>query len=243
MSILRQLESQAISAAKNGNWDLAIESNNQILANYPRDINALNRLGFAYLQKQKIRIASKTFQQVLAIEKHNPIAAKQLANIKAKNIITPEFNSQNFVEEPSKSKIISLHRLAGKQALEKLRVGQELALKPKSRFISVETVDKKYLGSLPEDISLHLSKLIAKGNRYTTLLHSCSNNHCSVFIKESYQSSANKNSHSFVSNYRPEKEEVVGDDLLLLADEIPFSTGDEESENSDTPPDYHPKEN
>lgn len=228
MSALRQLEAKAINAAKNNDWEQAIEHNQQIISQYPQDINALNRLGFAYLQKQKVRLASRTFQQVLALEKNNPIATKQLANIKKKSISAPEFSSQNFVEEPSKSKIVALHRLAGRQALEKLNVGQELVLKPKSRFISVETTAKKYLGSLPEDISLHLSKLIATGNRYTVLLHSCSNNHCNVFIKESYQSPANQHWHSFESNYRPGKEEAVGEDLLLLADEIPFNTNDEE---------------
>lgn len=125
MSALRQLETKAINAAKSNAWDQAIEYNQQIIDQYPQDINALNRLGFAYLQKQKVRLASRTFQKVLTLEKSNPIATKQLANIKKKSISAPEFSSQNFVEEPSKSKIVALHRLAGKQALEKLNRSEE----------------------------------------------------------------------------------------------------------------------
>jgi hypothetical protein len=230
MSQLKQLEAQAVSAAKNSAWDEAVAANQAILEIVPKDISALNRLGFAYLQLQKVRLASRSFQAVLKLEKSNPIALKQLANIKQKTISAPEFNSQNFVEEPSKSKIVSLHRLASKQALEKLSVGQELALKLKSRFISIETKDKTYLGSLPEDISLHLSGLVQKGNQYLVLLHSCSKKHCSVFIKETHQSPANRHHHSFASNYHPDKDEAVGEDLLLLADDVPFNITNEDGE-------------
>jgi tetratricopeptide (TPR) repeat protein len=243
MSQLKQLETQAINAAKAGDWEQAVTVNQAILANFPKDINALNRLGFAYLQQQKVRLASRSFQAVLKLERSNPIALKQIANIKKKTITAPEFSSENFVEEPSKSKIVSLHRLASKQALEKLSMGQALHLKPKNRFISVETTDKTYLGSLPEDISLHLSGLIQKGNQYSVLLHSCSNKHCSVFIKETYQSPANRNHHSFASNYRPEKDEAVGEDLLLLADDVPFNITDEDGEGAlETDASYNQKD-
>jgi hypothetical protein len=238
----KKLESEAINAAKRSDWEAAVAINKSLLESFPSDVNALNRLGFAYLQLQKTRLASQTFQTVLRLEKSNPIAIKQLANIKAKNITAPEFGSENFVEEPSKSKIVTLHRLAGKQVLENLSVGQELSFKLKNRFISVETTDKTYLGSLPEDISLHLSGLINNGNRYQALLHSCSGKHCSVFIKEIYQSPANKDYHSFVSNYLPDKDEAVGEDLLLLADDVPMSIVDDETETIERDGQYAAKD-
>jgi tetratricopeptide (TPR) repeat protein len=240
-STLKNLEISAIGAAKANDWAKAITINQEILTQNPEDIDALNRLGFAYLQLQKTRLATKTFGQVLQLEKNNPIALKQLANIKKRTIVTPQFSSQNFVEEPSKSKIIALHRLTHKQILEKLSIGQELNLKLKTRFISVETPDKTYLGSLPEDISLRLSDLIQKGNQYVSYLHSCSGKHCHVFIKETYQSPSNRNTHSFISNYQPEKDESIGEDLLLLTDEVPLNIVDDHTENADDTHDYSPK--
>ena len=172
---------------------------------------------------------------MLAVEKNNLIALKQLTNIKNKLVATPQFNSQNFVEEPSKSKIIGLHRLAGKQTLESLTVGQELTLRPKNRFISVETLDRIYVGALGEDISLHLSQLITTGNKYFCQVHSSSSRHCDVFIREIFQSPANRQHNSFASTYLPEKEETVGEELLLLTDEVPLSMVDDDDNASVNP--------
>ena len=233
MSTLNDLEIKAISAAKKGDWEQAIHFNQAILQKKPDDIGALNRTGFAELQRQNISQATEFFQRVLSLEKTNPIALRQLDNINRNHIIAPEFASENFVEEPSKSKIIGLLRLANKDILEKLVVGQELNLRPKSRFISVETLDKVYLGSLPEDISLRLSKLIERGNRYSCLLHSASSKHCTVFIREIYQDPANRGLHSFISAFQPGKDDSIGDELLLLADESPLSIDDDDQENTD----------
>lgn len=236
MPTLNQLEIAAIRAAKKANWSEALTINQEILAQNPQNINALNRTGFAYLQLEKFTAAKRYFKQVLTYEKTNLIAQKQLENIKNKLVAVPQFNSQNFVEEPSKSKIIGLHRLAAKQTLESLVSGQELILKPKNRFISVETKDKVYLGALGEDISLQLSRLISTGNRYFCQVHSSSGRHCDVFIREVYQSPENRRHNSFTSTYKPEKEETIGEDLLLLADEVPLSIIDDESEAAfDTP--------
>ncbi len=231
MSTTQNLELSAINAAKKGDWAQAIVFNQNIITANPDDTAALNRLGFAYLQNQQLDLAEQTFQTVLTLDKHNPIAQKQLTNIKNKTISTPQFQAQNFVEEPSKSKIIALSRLASKQVLLSLHVGQELILKPKSRFISIETPDKIYLGSMPEDISLRLSQLIATGNRYFCQLHSSTSNHCSIFVKEIYQSPANVHRLSFDSSYQAEDDENIGDDLLLLADEVPINIVHDDSDS------------
>ncbi len=223
MSTLQTLENQAIKAAKDNDWKEAIALNQEILEHSQDNIAALNRLGFALLQLGKLRKASQVFNQVLKLEKHNPIAQKQLNNIKNKIISSPQFQAQNFVEEPSKSKIISLSRLSNRQTLESLHVGQELSLRPKNRFISVETLTGVYIGSMPENISLRLSRLITSGNKYLCQLHSSSSHHCSIFVKEIYQSPVNAHKLSFDSVYQEDKDESIGSDLLLLADDVPIN--------------------
>ncbi len=234
MSTTQSLEISAISAAKKGDWANAITINQEILDESPRNIAAFNRLGFAYLQMGKLRQAQSAFQAVLRLEKHNLIAQKQLANIKNKIISTPQFQAQNFVEEPSKSKIISLNRLASKQILLELHIGQELILKPKNRFISVESSNKTYIGSLPEDISLRLSPLITTGNRYLCQVHSSSINSCTVFIREIYQAPENRHKLSFDSVYQPSEDESIGSDLLLLADDVPMSIIEDDNDTEST---------
>jgi len=236
MSTISNLETQAISAAKKGDWEQAISLNASILQERPDDVGALNRTGFAYLQSGQTDRAIETYKRTLEVEKDNAIAARQLENIRQDRIKKPEFAAESFVEEPSKSKIISLLRLANKDVLETLNVGQKLNLRPKGRFISIETEQKAYIGSLPEDISLRLAYLIEHGNQYLCQVHSANSKHASVFIRETYQSPENRNRHSFISNFQPGSDDSIGEDLLLLADESPLNmeTEDADGDSSST---------
>ena len=205
MNTIISLQNKAITAAKAADWSTANQFNAEILDLEPHNIGALNRQAICALQLGDLDQARANYRLVLDLEPSNPIASKKLKELENKKSvaevnITPKFSTQQFIEEPSKSKIISLHRLAGKNILEKLHTGQELALKTKNRYISVETTDKVYLGSLPEDISLRLAKLIASGNQYSCQIHSFSHNSCKVFIKEIFRSEANQDKLSFPVN-------------------------------------------
>src|SRR5690606_3385589 len=130
-------------------------------------VSAYNRLGVAYMQIKNVSKAKKAFQQTLTIDKTNSIAKKQLQRINSNHLgKAPAFTKLSFIEEPGKTKTVELHRLAGKQVLNNLSVGQMCELRPKKRYISVE-VDGQYVGALPEDLSLRLARLIETGNEYT----------------------------------------------------------------------------
>lgn len=62
MTILSKLSSQAITAAKNADWEEAIAINSQILEQDPQNINAFNRMGIAYLQLNKKNKARDCFK-------------------------------------------------------------------------------------------------------------------------------------------------------------------------------------
>lgn len=193
----KQQVQAAIRASKNADWENAVAINQEIIDQNPQDIAALNRKGVALLQLGKKSEAKKTFQLVLEIEKTNKIAQKFLDKIKKKqNILAPSFSSQQFIEEPGKTKTMQLHRLAGKKTLEQLHIGEEAVLKPKSRYISVE-VQGNYVGSLPEDLSFRLTRLMKSGNEFRCWVQSVQDNQCSVFIKETFRSKKNKNTSSF----------------------------------------------
>lgn len=184
-------------AAKDQQWATAVELNEQLLEHNPNDLGALNRLGIAYAQLGDMSQAKKAFQQVLEIDKANIIAKKNLQRLSSQTAqLSPSFAAQNFIEEPGKTKTAELHRLAGKNVLEGLAIGQACELKPKNRYISVE-IDNVYVGALPEDISFRLAKLINTGNTYSCCIRSVSANHCSVFIKELTRSKKNAEVNSF----------------------------------------------
>ncbi len=189
--------SQAINAAKSQNWSVAVDLNQQLLEQNPADLGALNRLGIAFAQLGKLEDAKQAFEGVLSIDKANAIAKKNLQKLKTQpNQVSPSFTSQDFIEEPGRTKTADLHRLAGKPVLESLIIGQECELKPKHRYISVE-MGNTYIGALPDDISFRLAKLIETGNTYYCCIRSVSANNCSVYIKELTRSAKNAEVNSF----------------------------------------------
>lgn len=234
--------SQAIAAAKDQNWSAAIEYNQSILENNSNDVGALNRLGVAYSQLGKSKLAKAAFQQVLDIDKSNPIARKNLDRLKNNQATAvPTFTKQDFIEEPGKTKTVELHRLAGKNVLDALAIGQECQLKPKNRYISVESNDT-YIGSLPEDVSFRLAKLIDTGNVYYCCVRSFSGTHCSVYIKELSRSKKNQDVNSFPVS-RTTMSALNDFDTLLLDDDIPVEVVDSDTDVERTLEDVEPEEN
>ncbi len=197
MNTFHSLQQQAISAAKQQDWALAVRINTELIELNPTDVGALNRLGVAHLQLGESSAAKTSFQKVLEIDKSNTIAKKHLARLKSNQAPTsPNFNHVYFIEEPGKTKIIDLHRLAGKNVLDQLSVGQLCELKPKNRYISIES-GKAYIGALPEDLSFRLTKLMKHGNQYECYVYSSNGNSCSVYLRETFRSDENQDVHSF----------------------------------------------
>lgn len=225
------LQQLAINAAKQQNWEQAIEANQQILDKQPADIGALNRLGVAQMQSAKTSAAKATFHKVLELDRSNSIAKKHLARLKDNiQAAAPTFSMVHFIEEPGKTRIVELHRLAGKATLDLLAVGQLCELKPKSRYISVES-QGSYIGSLPEDLSFRLAKLIATGNDYNCFVHAISQNSCSVFIKETLRSEKNQYVHSFPVTKGSLATINDIDQSILFEDNIPVQTADSDSDS------------
>lgn len=211
------LETAAINAAKQANWPAAIDSNQQILAQLPDDLGALNRLGVAQAQSGQTKEAQDSFKKVLEIDKSNQIAKKHLLRLSHnQNLQLPNLTHHaQFIEEPGRTRVVELHRLASKDTLSKLTVGDYCQLKPKGRYISVETTSGCYIGSLPEDISFNLTKLIRTGNTYSCCVRSVGVTNCTVFLCETHRAAANKYIHSFPAS----RNSVGNDDLLLDTDD------------------------
>lgn len=240
MQTTSQLKHRAIKAAKCNDWKAAVDCNQHILKEKPEDIAALNRLGVAYIQLKKRGLAKKAFTTALKIDRTNAIAQKQLERLKQKTTEeAPTFINQSFIEEPGKTKVVELHRLAGKQVLESLSPGQNCELKPKNRYISVNK-GKEYIGALPEDVSYRLSKLIATGNTYECRVQSANCRHCFVFIEETSRSEKNAHVNSFPTS-KQAADTSDADEKLLLGENIPLqivkTDGDVEKTLDDIPRD------
>jgi len=194
------IQNQAIQAAKQQNWPNVIELNLQLLEENPKDVLALNRLGVAYIQIGQKTKAKQAFQTVIKLDKSNAIAKKHLLKIKNNQTVqAPSFYQNQFIEEPGKTKTTQLRRLANKDTLSMLTVGQKCTINSKSHYLSIE-IDGKYVGSLSDDLSFRLSKLMKSGNEYACWLRSNNDQTCCVFIREIKRSNRNMHTHSFCIN-------------------------------------------
>lgn len=224
-SLVAQLEEKAIQAAKSQDWQAAIDVNRQLIEENAEDIQAFIRLGVAQVQLGLIKEAKHAFSQALELDKTNQLAKKHLLRLENNQTITLSSlpSNEEFIEEPGKTRTVELHRLAGKEPLEKLSVGQVCELKSKNRFISVE-VNKVYIGSLPEDLSARLTKLMKGGNEYICYIRSISqaNCSCSVFIKEVSRSPEQE----FINSFPVSKSSVNALNEMYADDNYSFEIED-----------------
>ncbi|MDA1079763.1 MAG: tetratricopeptide repeat protein [bacterium] len=235
------LKQQAIAAAKQGDWEQAVACNKELLEQEPKNTLALNRLGVAFLQLQEVDKAKASFALALELDRTNLIAKKHLEAIKTKKPLkAPSFFAQEFIEEPGKTKIVELHRLAGKPALESLTVGQICEFKQKQRYISIEA-NGTYIGSLPEDISFRLSKLLQTGNTYHCSIHAVAPNHVDVYLKEIHRSGRNKDKHSFPVTRVSSAAGQETDEFVLLNEESPVEMTDHDGIDTGGDNDPEPK--
>lgn len=222
MNKLTRLQQQAVNAAKRLDWQAAIEINSSLLELNPKDLGALNRLGVAFIQNGQAAQAKATFEQVIALDKSNSIAIKHMTGIATNQTMkAPSFTSEQFIEEPGTTKIVELHRLANKNVLFNLSIGQPCSLVPKNRYLSIETQGNEYVGALPEDLSFRLTKLIKRGNEYECFVYSTTEKSCSVYLKEAVRSAKNSDLNSFPQSKTALTAINDVDESFLLEDNIP----------------------
>jgi hypothetical protein len=177
--------------------------NKSLIAEFPEDIDALNRLALAYTITGKLKEAKSTYQKVVNIDPLNPIALRNLKKIKDKKFsltvktVNPRINNQ-FLEEPGKTKVVELVNIAQPKIVESLRTGQSLELLIKRlKIFALE--GPQYIGVLPDDISRRLIKFMKNGCKYEAYVKSSTQHKVTIFIKEMKKTTRYKDQPSFTS--------------------------------------------
>lgn len=203
------LNHQAIDAALESRWEDAIKLNRQIIKLDPENVDALNRQAKAYLELGKANLAKKYYSLALKFDPYNPIAIKNLKMIKAfKGNGQPHLNGHNgklspslFLQEPGKTKVVTLLKVAEPQKLYSTYCGMPVDMIIKSRKVTILDKEGGYLGVLPDDITHHIVRLIKGGNKYEVFIKSIKVNGLSVLIREIFRSKRFRNQPSFLENH------------------------------------------
>jgi tetratricopeptide (TPR) repeat protein len=234
MKNLSPLTKKAIEAAHQQNWTQAIEINEEILKEKPQEIGALNRLALARMQLGHIQIAEKILKKILEIDRRNKIAQKNLKKVqnKEKGQAAQIEQRSSYIVEPGKAKVIELSRLSDKTTLQNLAVGQACTLDPKKAYVSVNSKDGQYIGTLPKDISERLIKLIKTGNTYSCQIHSIKEDCLKIHIKEASVAPENKGVLSFPLERNTSSvlsEELAAD--FQIRDDVPLEIVDTDEDD------------
>jgi len=191
MIVIDPREQQSIDAAVNGNWNIAIKLNKAIIQESPDDLAAHLRLGFAYLQSNKLRLAKKEFQNVLKLQPKNNIAEEHLEKIdiltskkKKRHENNAQYDPDLFIEIPGKTRTVRLVNLGRKEDLAGVSIGEQLLLKVKRRRLEVRTTQDEYIGNLPDDISKRMSYFMSDNSTYSTHVKEINLSDVVVFIRE-----------------------------------------------------------
>ncbi|HEX7042455.1 MAG TPA: tetratricopeptide repeat protein [Patescibacteria group bacterium] len=196
------LKNQAIQIALTGDWEKAIQLNEELLKEDPKDIETLNRLGYALTALGKIKEAKEIYEKVLEIDSLNPIAQRSLKRLSTSGNhsagIPSHLVSNMFLEESGKTKIVSLLNTAPTKVIRNLQIGQNVTLNKKRMKIFVQDEQKEYIGILPEDLGKRLIRFIDGGNTYEAYIKSANDNGVTIFIKETKRAARFKNQPSFL---------------------------------------------
>jgi len=203
------LSDTAVNYALSQNWLEAIAVNKQILQQSPKNIEALNRLGFALLKTGKIRDGKQMFEKVLKLDPYNRIAGNNIKKIDSMKKSASDFirdcpvSPLLFLEEPGKTKIVECVNIASAQILSSLSCGQEVYFKLKKHGIDIRDTKGIYVGALPDDLSFKLLLFIKGGNQYSVNIKRIAKSCVSVFIREIKRGKKFQNQSSFsgTTNY------------------------------------------
>ncbi len=199
------LVQKAIHAALHSEWQTAIDLNEKILEQFPQDLDSLNRLARACFETGDISRCKQIYKEVLEIDPYNVIAQKNMRRFQllkgngdelsfslaqsAKNLASAGFSKPmtNFIEEPGKTKVIQLVRIAEPQVLFTLHSGDVVVLTPKQRGVHIFTESNLYIGRIPDDLAYQLHYLMKSGNKYEGYIKTVQANVVYVFVRELYR--------------------------------------------------------
>jgi hypothetical protein len=199
----RQRTQQAIQLAMQGQWQEAAAVNRAIIAVFPNDVDAYNRLGKALTELGQYSEARQAYARTLELDSLNSIAQKNLARLATLDEGTAvqtersqKLSPQMFISEMGKTGITVLTRAAAKAAA-RMTAGDQVFLRRQNNTLVVESSQGEYLGEVEPKLGMRLIKLMEGGNQYAAAIATLNQDDVRVIIKETFQDPSQAGKLSF----------------------------------------------
>jgi tetratricopeptide (TPR) repeat protein len=192
----RQLADQAIAFAVQGRWEEAVQANRRLLAFYPNDAEAYNRLGKALTELSRYGEARDAYSRALAADPGNSIARRNLDRLKvladrderaAPAARVEKINPRLFVEEPGKTIVTTLQNPAAPEVLARSNAGDLVKLRAKGRTLTVENAAGEVLGEVEPKLAHRIISVMGLGNQFVAAVKAADDREVRIFIRETVQ--------------------------------------------------------
>ena len=245
----RQLVEDARRVALEGRWDEAIELNQQLIDRWPRDAEAHNRLGRAYLALRRYGDAAEAYSSALRADPANLIARRNLQRLEqlrhrppTDEVIAGETASQVepaimprttvFIEEIGKTWVDELVNPAALDELAQVLPAEQLVLDREGDRLIVRRRDGRRLGEIEPKTAERVVELMGGGNRYEVYALGLSAQSLRVILREVFRDPAQATKVSFPRQITS-RAYLRERDLLRQRDEADFFLADEEDEEEE----------
>src|SRR3954454_20361011 len=173
----RQKVEKAINLAMQNRWGEAVELNRELIAEYPGEVDAHNRLGKALMEIGRYAEARDAYGDSLRVDPMNTIAQKKharltkLAEEEEAADTTPAaptpVDPSLFIEETGKTIVTMLVDLATPDVLARVTAGDPLTLEIQGSAVRIFGPAGEVLGKLEPKLGQRVINLMNQGNKYT----------------------------------------------------------------------------
>ncbi len=175
----------AVALAMNGRGQQAAAINSLILADFPDDQEAINRLGKSLSELGRNRAAKEAFERALALSPHNTIARKNLERLNRLGDDQPSGERQasslshTLIAESGKAGVTSLLGLAPAKVLFTLAPGHVLSLRIEGNNLKAYSAQGQLIGQVEPKLA---SRTIASDIFDSPLERSMNTMGCSTIV-------------------------------------------------------------
>ncbi|HYU16560.1 MAG TPA: tetratricopeptide repeat protein [Candidatus Acidoferrum sp.] len=187
----RLLADTAIAQATRGEWDAAVDTNQQLLELGP-DTDAYNRLGKALAELGRHAEALEAYEHALNRDATNRIAERNVARLRVlvggeaaapDNGKSEKASAAHFIEEMGKTGHARLINLAPARQLAPLTPGDAVELTLDGELVVARVGDAE-IGQVEPRTGVRLAKLMKGGNRYEAAITVLDREEVRIIIRE-----------------------------------------------------------
>jgi len=232
----QQRADRAINLAMQNRWSEAAELNREIIQDFPRDVDAHNRLGKSLMELGRYREARDCYAESVSIDSMNTIAQKNLARLNklveeeaagAAELAPTPVDPSLFIEETGKTTVTQLADLAAADILARITAGDPVVLEVHGNVVRAMGPGGELLGKLEPKIGKRVINLIKLGNQYTAAVTSVDEQAVRIIIREAHRAPSMGDRPSFPT--------AAGDSFRAYTRDtvIRYDVDEEDDENYD----------